>query len=493
MGEFKGYLHLLFPMVMAAKQGDGHTHFSGRYLDQEKVQRALDAAQQHGASYAEVRVVSLTESSVAMRDGVLERAIPGQELGMTLRVLADGAWGVHSTTDLASLESQIEPTTRLAKAVAKRRSSSDQPIGLAEVPVLQDEQHWRSALDVRHTDLDTKMELMNDLTRGATGHDEIVSVRTGWSDEHIHTELMTTEGMDRVWSFQRSLVHGTVTARREGEVVSYRTRHGGQGGLEVIQGCDLVELGAQAQRAALRLLNAERAPSGKLPLIADKDLTGVYIHEALGHPCEADLVAAGDSCLDGKLGQKIGNELVTVVDDPTMMGGYGAYPVDDEGVDTREKVLIKNGILTEYLNHRETAHHFGVDPNGGARAQDGLHHPLVRMSNTMIHGGRHADLDELMEDITYGVYACGTRGGQVDTGRGSFQFAAQEAWLIENGELTRPLKDVSVSGLTLEILKNVDGLTRDASLASPGFCGKGQTVPVGDGGPVMRISEALVG
>ena len=478
---------------MATRSGDGHDHFSGRYLDQEKVRRALDSAQQHGATYAEVRVVSLTESSVAMRDGVLERAIPGQELGMTLRVLADGAWGVHSTTDLASLSDQIEPTTRLAKAVAKRRSSSDAPIGLAEVPILQDEQHWRSTLDVRHTDLDTKMELMNDLTRGGSGHENIVSVRTGWSDEHIHTELMTTEGMDRVWSFQRSLIHGTVTARREGEVVSYRTRHGGQGGLEVIQACDLVGLGEQAQRAALRLLDAERAPSGKLPLIADKDLTGVYIHEALGHPCEADLVAAGDSCLDGKLGQQIGNELVTVVDDPTMMGGYGAYPVDDEGVDTREKVLIKNGILTEYLNHRETAHHFDVDPNGGARAQDGLHHPLVRMSNTMIHGGRHADLDELMEDIDYGVYACGTRGGQVDTGRGSFQFAAQEAWLIENGELTRPLKDVSVSGLTLEILKNVNGLTRDASLASPGFCGKGQTVPVGDGGPVMRISEALVG
>lgn len=359
--------------------------------------------------------------------------------------------------------------------------------------MIEDETHWRSKLDVRHTELDEKIRLMNEMHSGATGHDDIVSVRTGWSDEHIHTELMTTEGMDRVWSFQRSLIHGMVTARRDGEVVSYRTRHGGQGGLEVIHDCDLVELGESAQRAALRLLNAERAPSGKLPLIADKDLTGVYIHEALGHPCEADLVAAGDSCLDGKLGQQIGNELVTVVDDPTMMGGYGAYPVDDEGVNTREKVLIKNGVLTEYLNHRETAHHFGVEPNGGARAQDGLHHPLVRMSNTMIHGGTHADIDELMEDVQYGVYACGTRGGQVDTGRGSFQFAAQEAWLIENGELTRPLKDVSVSGLTLEILKNVNGLTRDASLASPGFCGKGQTVPVGDGGPVMRISEALVG
>ena len=480
-------------MVMAVTPGTNHMPSTGRYLDQERVRKALGHAQELGAEYAEVRVMSLTESTVAMRDGVLERAIPGQELGMTLRVLADGAWGVHSTTDLASLNDQIESTTRLAKAVAARRSAKDRPVGLAEVPIIEDEQHWRSVLDVRHTELDVKMELMNDLYRGATGHDDVVSVRTGWSDEHLHTELMTTEGMDRVWSFQRSLIHGMVTARRDGEVVSYRTRHGGQGGLEVIEACDLVELGEQAQRAAMRLLTAERAPSGKMPLIADRDLTGVYIHEALGHPCEADLVAAGDSCLDGKLGHQIGNEIVTVVDDPTMMGGYGAYPVDDEGVDTREKVLIKNGVLTEYLNHRETAHHFGVDPNGGARAQDGLHHPLVRMSNTMIQGGHHADMDELMEDIEFGVYACGTRGGQVDTGRGSFQFAAQEAWLIENGELTRPLKDVSVSGLTLQILKNVDGLTRDAMLASPGFCGKGQTVPVGDGGPVMRIREALVG
>jgi len=480
-------------MVMAVTPGTNHMPSTGRYLDQERVRKALGHAQELGAEYAEVRVMSLTESTVAMRDGVLERAIPGQELGMTLRVLADGAWGVHSTTDLASLNDQIESTTRLAKAVAARRSAKDRPVGLAEVPIIEDEQHWRSVLDVRHTELDVKMELMNDLYRGATGHDDVVSVRTGWSDEHLHTELMTTEGMDRVWSFQRSLIHGMVTARRDGEVVSYRTRHGGQGGLEVIEACDLVELGEQAQRAAMRLLTAERAPSGKMPLIADRDLTGVYIHEALGHPCEADLVAAGDSCLDGKIGHQIGNEIVTVVDDPTMMGGYGAYPVDDEGVDTREKVLIKNGVLTEYLNHRETAHHFGVDPNGGARAQDGLHHPLVRMSNTMIQGGHHADMDELMEDIEYGVYACGTRGGQVDTGRGSFQFAAQEAWLIENGELTRPLKDVSVSGLTLQILKNVDGLTRDAMLASPGFCGKGQTVPVGDGGPVMRIREALVG
>ena len=123
----------------------------------------------------------------------------------------------------------------------------------------------------------------------------------------------------------------------------------------------------------------------------------------------------------------------------------------------------KNGILTEYLNHRETAHHFGIKPNV-ALGHKMVYHPLVRMSNTLIKGGTHNDLDELLEDIDHGVYACGSRGGQVDTGRGSFQFAAQEAWLIENGELTTPLKDVSVSGLTLEILQNVDGLTKDSDL-----------------------------
>ena len=284
-----------------------------------------------------------------------------------------------------------------------------------------------------------------------------------------------------------------VTARDGDDVVSYRSRTGGEGGLELIEATDLGNMGRTCRESAIRLLSAERAPSGKMTLVADRDLTGVYIHEALGHPCEADLVAAGDSCLEGKLGEKIGSDIVTVIDDPMIRGGYGAYPIDDEGVDTRTKSLIENGVLTDYLNHRETAHKFDLIPNGAARAQDGLHHPLVRMSNTMIMGGNHRDLDELIEDIDHGVFACGSRGGQVDTGRGSFQFAAQEAWLIENGELTNPLKDVSVSGMTLQILKQVDGLTRDAALAAPGFCGKGQTVPVGDGGPLMRIKEALVG
>ena len=469
------------------------TASTGRWLSSERATKMFDRLSGLGATYVELRAMSCDSNVVRLRDGSMDAAVPAQELGVTLRVLADGAWGVHSTTDLDSVYAQGEETLRVARAVAARRSAGEPKVELAEVPVVTDEVVWAPKGDVRDLDLDARLDAMKAVEAEGKDDDRIASVVTGWSDEHLRTEVLTSEGMDRSWSLQRALLHCTVTAREGDRVAAYRTRHGGEGGADTILHADLGALGRRGKEAALRQLNAAAAPSGKLPLIADPDLTGVYIHEALGHPCEADLVAAGDSCLEGRLGQKIGSDIVTVVDDPTLRGGYGAYPVDDEGVDAREKMLIRNGVLTEYLNHRETAGRFDLEPNAGARAQDGLHHPLVRMSNTVIQGGSHRDLDALVEDVEYGVFACGTRGGQVDTGRGSFQFAAQEAWLIEGGELTQPLRDVSVSGMTLEILNDVDGLAKEGGLASPGFCGKGQTVPVGDGGPYMRISTALVG
>ena len=469
------------------------TSSTGRWLSAERATKMFDRLSNLGATYVELRAMSCDSNVVRLRDGSMDAAVPAQELGVTLRVLADGAWGVHSTTDLDSVYAQGEETLRVARAVAARRPAGEPQVELAEVPVITDEVVWAPKGDVRDLDLDARLDAMKAVEAEGKDDERIASVVTGWSDEHLRTEVLTSEGMDRAWSLQRALLHCTVTAREGDRVAAYRTRHGGEGGANPILTADLGALGRRGKEAALRHLTAAAAPSGKLPLIADPDLTGVYIHEALGHPCEADLVAAGDSCLEGRLGQKIGSDIVTVVDDPTLRGGYGAYPVDDEGVDAREKMLIRNGVLTEYLNHRETAGRFDLEPNAGARAQDGLHHPLVRMSNTVIQGGSHRDLDALVDDVEYGVFACGTRGGQVDTGRGSFQFAAQEAWLIEGGELTQPLRDVSVSGMTLEILNDVDGLAKEGGLASPGFCGKGQTVPVGDGGPYMRISTALVG
>jgi TldD protein len=148
--------------------------------------------------------------------------------------------------------------------------------------------------------------------------------------------------------------------------------------------------------------------------------------------------------------------------------------------------------LEDYILNRETAHKLGMKSNGGARAESFTARPLVRMSNTYIETGDHS-FEELLEGIDHGIYAKGTRGGQVDTAKGSFQFSAQEAYLIEKGKITTPLRDVSLSGMTLQTLNNIDAVGNDFALGDPGYCGKGQLVPVGDGGPHIRIREAVVG
>jgi TldD protein len=226
--------------------------------------------------------------------------------------------------------------------------------------------------------------------------------------------------------------------------------------------------------------------------IVDPDMTGVLVHEAFGHASEADLVLAGESILDGRMGEKLGADDVTIFDDPNMEGAFGSFPYDDEGVRGGRKVLMEDGVLTAFIHSRETAGRMGLEPNGAARSQDHSSRPLVRMSNTCMEAGDMSH-EELFEGVKEGIYLKGTRGGEVDPAKGTFQFGAQEAFLVEDGEVTRPLRDVALMGSILETLLNVDGIGKDFCLASPGFCGKGQTVPVCDGGPHVRFLDAVVG
>jgi len=217
----------------------------------------------------------------------------------------------------------------------------------------------------------------------------------------------------------------------------------------------------------------------------------VLIHEALGHATEGDLILQNDSILKDKIGEKIASDIVNIFDDASRKDGFGYYPYDVEGVKTKPNQLVKNGELISLLNSRETASKLGMKSSGNARSII-ADQPIVRMSNTYLQPGDNT-FEELLEDIPDGMYLKGSRGGQVDTGKGIFQFNAAEGYLIEDGEITTPLRDVSLSGNILETLKNIDAIGNDFKL-SVGFCGKdGQTAPVGDGGPHTRILNALVG
>jgi TldD protein len=265
---------------------------------------------------------------------------------------------------------------------------------------------------------------------------------------------------------------------------------GGARGFEVLEKEDLEKFGRTPSEKALRLLKAELPPSGKFPVVMDPELTGVFIHEALGHASEADLILQNDSILKDKIGTQIGSPNVTIIDDATM-DAFGYYPYDSEGVKTRKNILVQNGKLISYLSSRETAAQLNITPSGNARsAVDDQ--PIVRMSNTYLKPGDY-EFEELLEDMDDGIYLKGSRGGQVDTGKGVFQFNAAESFLIEKGEITKPLRDVSLSGNILEMLLKVDKVGSDFKMGV-GFCGKsGQTVPVGDGGPHVKVTEATVG
>lgn len=447
-------------------------------------------AEAQGVTYADVRAVTADRLVLEMKDGELKKAIPGQETGLSVRVIAGGGWGFFSTNrlDRRELREGVEGAVRAAQAAANRND----PVALAPVEVFTDNVVWKAEKPPAAVSMDDKAQLLSDMYDAVKDRKEIVSVTTGYGESNIRQRFLSTDGADIRFALTRLMAQTHFIAKNDKSITGRRARIGGTGGFEHFDRKHPADEAVEAANTTIKALSAPAAPGGKMTVIADPDLTGVFTHEAVGHASEADLVMSGDSCLEGKLGQKVANEIVTVVDDSTIPGGYGSFAYDDNGVPGQRKVLIQDGIMHDYMSDRYTAAKLGLKPNGAARAESWGHRPLVRMSNTFIEGGDYS-FDELFEGVDRGIYAKGTRGGQVDTAKGGFQFSAQEAYLIENGEIVRPLRDVSVSGTILTTLNNIDALGNDWSLGDPGICGKGQLVPVGDGGPTTRIRNAIVG
>lgn len=453
-------------------------------------QRALQAALDLGAGYADVRVQSARSASAELRDGRLEKLVRGATAGAGVRVLVDGAWGFAwaSSPDKGQLRSAAEQAVRAARVVAKH---SRERVRLAPVKP----ERARVAVPARvrpgSLSLDERVALLRALDK-IPRRARVASRTLALEDGEVESRFLSSEGADVRVRQTRVLLIVNVTAEARGRRATYRTRLGGARGYELLQGGAPEALAQEACEAAARLARAKAPKGGRMPVVVDPDLAGVFAHEAIGHACEADLVVSGDSLLAGRVGEDLGNADVSIADDPTIPGSFGFVAFDDEGVRGRRRVLIDRGELKGFLHSRETAAKLGMEPNGAARAESYAHRPLVRMSNTVLLPGDHA-FEELLEGVRRGVYVKGTRGGQVDTARGGFHFSAQEAWAIRHGELAEPLRDVSLSGSILSTLKRVDGLGKDFRLSQPGFCGKGQWVPVGDGGPHFRIRDCIVG
>ncbi len=433
--------------------------------------------------YIDIRCGIGENTSILMKDGNVDEINTGMSLGTRIRVLNNGAWGFAYTTDLSKLNEITETAIKLSNSLKG-------DVKLCESEIVKDNIAVDVKIPFKDISIDEKNDLLKDASDAAT-IDKVNSTTASYSDSEVNEVFMNSEGSEIQVKTSRVRMALNASAT-DGEIIQFG--HGSLGGVkgfEAIAEHDMEEFGRNIAEKAVRLLDAEPAPSGQFPVIADPELTGVLIHEALGHAVEGDLILQNDSILKGKLGEQIASEIVNIFDDASLKEGFGYYPYDVEGIKTKPNQLVKDGKLVSLLNSRETASQLGMTSSGNARSIIS-EKPIVRMSNTYLQPGDNS-FEELLEDIPNGIYLKGSRGGQVDTGKGIFQFNAAEGYLIENGELTTPVRDVSLSGNILETLKNIDAIGNDFKL-SVGFCGKdGQTAPVGDGGPHTRILNALVG
>jgi TldD protein len=250
----------------------------------------------------------------------------------------------------------------------------------------------------------------------------------------------------------------------------------------------------EAVRQALVNLDAVDAPAGKMPVVLASGWPGVLLHEAVGHGLEADFNRRGSSTFSGRLGEQVASSQCTVVDDGTLTDRRGSLNIDDEGVATENTTLIENGILTAYMQDKHNARLMGMKPTGNGRRESYAHLPMPRMTNTYMLPGQYAP-EEVIASVEKGIYAVNFGGGQVDITSGKFVFSSSEAYLIENGKVTRPVKGATLIGNGPEVMNRISMVANDLELDSGvGNCGKeGQSVPVGVGQPTLKVDAITVG
>ncbi|NPA47876.1 MAG: TldD/PmbA family protein [Thermococci archaeon] len=446
------------------------------------IQTAEILANRYGIRYYEVRIVEETFSTVRSQNGRIDELSSNNEIGIGIRAF-NGAWGFSSANE----PSRVEKAIRTAMKIAKLSKQKPERSGIHVGDPIVDRVILKGRKEVP---MEEKLSLVRH-TSSLLDVDGISNRQVAYMDSTVHQIYFNSVGSFIETSIPRLRFFMAVTAKEGSNMQQSWKSLGGTVGWELMERTDVEGIADEIVRDALSLLKASSPPAGSFDVIMDPELTGVFIHEALGHAAEADSVKTGESILTGKLGEKIGVDGLNVVDDPTLPGKFGSYVYDDEGIPAKRVEIIKDGVLTGYLNNRETSAVLELEPNGHGRAQDYAHQPLVRMGNTFIEPGDWS-FEEMIEEMRNGLYMVGDKGGQVDIANGTFTFAAREGYIVENGEIKEKVRDVALSGKILDILKDVRALGRDLRIEYPGYCGKGQWVPVDDGGPHV-LTKAIVG
>ncbi|NBY24025.1 MAG: metalloprotease TldD [Gammaproteobacteria bacterium] len=454
----------------------------------------LDGVMQHllrpGIDTADIYLQATRFESWGLEDGIVKEGSHSIDHGAGIRAVSGEKTGFAYSDDM-TLPALLEAAGS-ARAIAHQGHEGRQEIK-TETPRVdlylpidpldslseEDKIALLKRLDSESRALDPRVE---QVFVSLSGSHEVVLVMS--QDGALHHDV-------------RPLVRLNVSVIVEHEGRREQGSYGGGGRTDYryfLDGDRASEYAREAVRQALVNLDAEEAPAGSMTVVLGSGWPGILLHEAIGHGLEGDFNRKGTSAFSGRVGEKVASPLCTVVDDGTLPGRRGSLTIDDEGTPTASTTLIENGVLKGYMQDKLNARLMGVSPTGNGRRESYQHLPMPRMTNTYMLAGPH-DPEEIIRSVKKGLYARNFGGGQVDITSGKFVFSASEAYLIENGQLTRPIKGATLIGNGPDVLTRVSMVGNDLALdTGVGTCGKdGQSVPVGVGQPTLKVDSLTVG
>lgn len=451
------------------------------------IEDVLYEALSTGGDFAEVFVEKNRSTELLLLGGQVETGLAGSDFGIGIRIFC-GNNSVYAYTNENSRESLIKLTQKAAKAIRRQKKDIILKAG-------------RMTEGIRHkvlippgtVDMSKKIELARRAHLAAKNYDACISqTNIRYIDQEQNVMIANSEGLMAEDQRIRTRMLITAVAEKQGDMQSAYKGPGALKGMEFYEEISIEDYAREAAKMAKAMCGADHCPAGKMPVVVDNAFGGLMFHEACGHSLEASCVAKGLSVFSSMLGKKIASEVLTLVDDGTILNAWGSYGVDDEGIPAQKNVLIENGILKSYLIDKLSGRRLGMPATGSARRQSYRWTPTSRMSNTYIAAGKHTR-EEIIANTEYGLFAKNLGAGSVDPVTGEFNFSVIEGYIIRNGRIDKPVKGATLIGKGEEILKKVDMVGSNLEFGQ-GYCmADSGTVFVSMGQPTLRIQSITVG
>src|SRR6056297_1930960 len=455
-------------------------------LSKSLLENIIDTALSEGGDFAEIFVEDKITNSINLINDKIDSANTGNDYGVGIRVIKDTNEIYVYTND-----DQKDNLLKLAKKAAgmfKKADLKSSRLRFADYDNLHPVKIYPA--DLNQTE---KVEFIRSAYLTADQYDELITqVVVGLSDYTQNVQIANSNGVFVEDERSRVRLGIQAVASLKGEKQTGFQGPGGHLGFEYFDQIDIEDKAADAARMAVTMIKAGHAPQGKMPVIIDNKFGGVIFHEACGHGLEATSVAKNNSVFANKLGEKIASEKVTAIDDGTLPNAWGSQNFDDEGHKTQRNVLIKDGILKGYMVDYLNGRRLDMQSTGSGRRQSYRYSPTSRMTNTFIDNGEHS-LEGIIAETEYGLYAKHMGGGSVNPATGEFNFNVREGYIVEDGEIKKPVRGATLIGKGADILKKIDLIGNNLDIAE-GMCGSiSGSVPAGVGQPTLRVSELTVG